>query len=240
MAQTLGLAGTTVGKKILMAVSGLILWGFVIGHMVGNLKVYQGPAAFNHYAEGLRTFGAPFFGRGQLLWLARLTLLFAVGVHIVAAFQLVRKSRAARNVGYKRFDSETFSVASRTMTWGGLAILAFVIYHLLHLTFGAVHPDFRTGDAYHNFVSGFQSLPVSTAYLLAMIPLGFHLYHGLWSALQTLGASNPVYNRWRRPLAGLLATVVIAANVSFPVAVLAGVVRPVSPGSGVARVEVTR
>ena len=216
---------STVGKKILMALSGLILWGFVIGHMVGNLKVYQGPEAFDHYAEGLRTFGEPFFGRGQLLWLVRLALLFAVGVHIVAALQLVLKSRAARRVGYRKFEPLAFSMASRTMAWGGVAILAFVIYHLMHLTFGNVHPDFRPHQAYHNFVAGFQSVPVSIAYMLAMIPLGFHLYHGLWSALQTLGINNPAYNRLRRPIAGVIAAVVIAANLSFPVAVLAGVVK---------------
>lgn len=237
MGRVPGLAGTTVGKKILMALSGLILWGFVIGHMIGNLKVYQGPEAFNHYAEGLRTFGAPFFGRGQLLWLARLILLAAVGVHIVAAVQLVLKSRAARTVGYKKLQAQTFSFASRTMAWGGVTILAFVIYHLLHFTFGTVHQDFRPGDAYHNLVTGFQSLPVSLAYMAAMIPLGFHLYHGLWSALQTLGANNPAYTKWRRPLAGFIAVVVIAANLSFPIAVLAGVVRPVVPGTGVAQTQ---
>src|SRR5688500_16020613 len=214
--QAPGLAATTVSKKILMALSGLILWGFVIGHMVGNLKVYQGPEAFDHYAEGLRTFGSPFFGRGQLLWVVRAALLFAVVVHIVAAVQLVLKSRAARNVGYRKFEPLTFSMASRTMAWGGVAILAFVIYHLLHLTFGSAHPDFRSHQAYHNFVAGFQSVPVSIAYMLAMIPLGFHLYHGLWSAFQTLGMNNPTYNRLRRPTAAVISAAVVAANLSFP------------------------
>jgi succinate dehydrogenase cytochrome b subunit len=229
-----GLADTTVFKKILMAVSGLILWGFVIGHMLGNLKVYQGPEAFNHYAEGLRTFGEPFFGRGQVLWIIRLVLLAAVAVHVVAAVQLFLKSRAARKIGYKRFDSLSFSFASRTMAWGGLVILGFVIYHLMHFTFGNAHPSFRHGDPYHNFVTGFQSVPVSLAYMAAMIPLGFHLYHGIWSSLQTLGANHAAYVRWRRPAAAGLAVAVIVANVSFPLAVLAGVVRPVIPGSGVA------
>jgi succinate dehydrogenase / fumarate reductase cytochrome b subunit len=238
MARMSGLVDTTVGKKVLMALSGLILWGFVIGHMIGNLKVYQGPEAFNHYAEGLRSFGEPFFGRGQLLWIVRIVLLAAVAVHIGAAVQLVLKSRAARKVGYKRFDSLAFSAASRTMVWGGLAILAFVIYHLMHFTFGNVHPDFRPGDAYHNFVTGFQSVPVALAYALAMVPLGLHLYHGFWSALQTLGANNPAYRSWRRPVAATVAALIIAVNLSFPIAVLAGVVRPVSGGTGpaVARV----
>ncbi len=228
---------TTVGKKLLMAASGLILWGFVIVHMLGNLKVYQGAAAFNHYAEWLRTVGAPIFGRGQLLWVARLILLAAVAVHLVAAFQLVRKSRAARRTQYRQFRPQVFSLASRTMAWGGVTILAFVIYHLMHFTFGNVHPDFRAGNAYHNFVIGLQSVPVSLAYLVAMIPLGLHMYHGLWSAFQTLGANHPLYQRWRRPLAAASATLVIAANVSFPVAVLTGMVRPVLPESGVASVR---
>ena len=220
-----GITATSVSKKILMALSGLILWGFVIGHMVGNLKVYQGPEAFDHYAEGLRTFGSPFFGRGQVLWMVRAALIFAVVVHIAAATQLVLKSRAARRSRYRKFESLGFSIASRTMAWGGLAILAFVIYHLLHLTFGSIHPDFRPHQAYHNFVAGFQSVPVSIAYMLAMVPLGFHLYHGLWSAFQTLGINNPVYNRLRRPVAGVIAAGVVAANLSFPIAVLAGVVK---------------
>jgi succinate dehydrogenase / fumarate reductase, cytochrome b subunit len=217
---------STVGKKITMAVTGLILIGFVVFHMLGNLKVFQGPEAFNHYAEGLRTFGDPFFGRGQLLWLLRIGLLAAAVVHITAATQLVLHSRRARAVGYRRYDNDmVFSYASRTMVWGGVIILAFVVYHLMHLTFGNAHPDFVHGDAYHNLVRGFQSLPVSIAYIAAMIPLGFHLYHGFWSMLQTLGATNPKWNRMRRPAAAALALFVVLANISFPVAVLTGVVR---------------
>jgi succinate dehydrogenase / fumarate reductase cytochrome b subunit len=229
MTRVLKLHDSSVGKKILMAVSGLLLWGFVIGHMIGNLKVYQGRAAFNHYAEGLRSFGQPFFGNSQLLWLTRLVLLLAVLVHIVAAVQLVLRSRRARKVGYQRFDSEVFSYASRTMTWGGVAILAFVIYHLMHFTFGNVHPDFRAGDAYYNFVRGFQSPVVSAAYMLAMVPLGLHLYHGFWSAFQTLGANNPLYNRWRRPAALMVALIVVLGNLSFPIAVLSGAIPMTRP-----------
>lgn len=225
MARGTAFNATTVGKKITLAVAGIILYGFVLGHMLGNLKVYQGREAFNHYAEGLRTFGAPFFGHGQLLWLVRLLLIAAVLVHIVFALQLWARKRAARKVQYRKFDSLAFSFTSRTMTWGGLAILAFVIYHLMHLTFGTAHPNFVPGDAYHNFVTGFRSLPVAIAYIAAMIPLGFHLYHGFWSVFQTLGASNPAYNRWRRPLAAILALAIVLANISFPIAVLTGVVR---------------
>src|SRR5687768_12111831 len=145
MARVLSLYGSSVGKKIAMAVAGVVLALFVVGHMVGNLKVYQGPDAFNHYAEGLRTFGSPFFGPGQLLWIARLALLFSVAVHIIAGVQLFVASRRARRVGYKRFDSLAFSAASRTMVWGGIFIIVFVVYHLMHFTFGNLHPDFIPG-----------------------------------------------------------------------------------------------
>jgi succinate dehydrogenase / fumarate reductase, cytochrome b subunit len=225
MARAYSMWGSTVGKKIAMAVSGLVLIGFVVGHMIGNLKVYQGPEAFNHYAEGLRLFGAPFFGTNQALWIVRVVLLVAVLVHIVAAVQLTLHSRKARSVGYRKYDNDlVFSYASRTMVWGGVIILLFIVYHILHLTIGNVHPDFIPGNAYHNFVAGFRSVPVSAAYIVAMIPLGFHLYHGFWSMLQTRGANNPQYNRFRRPVAAGLAILVVLGNISFPVAVLAGLV----------------
>ncbi|HEX6134179.1 MAG TPA: succinate dehydrogenase cytochrome b subunit [Longimicrobiales bacterium] len=225
MRRIISLSDSTVGKKIIMATTGLILIGFVVFHMLGNLKVYQGAEAFNHYAEGLRTFGDPFFGRGQLLWLLRIVLLAAVIIHIVAATQLTIRSRRARPVGYTKYDDDlAFSYASRTMVWGGLIILAFVIYHLMHLTFGNVHPSFVEGDAYHNFVAGFESWPVSIAYVLVMIPLGFHLYHGFWSMLHSFGATNPKFNHLRRPIAAVLALGVVLPNISFPVAVLTGLI----------------
>jgi succinate dehydrogenase / fumarate reductase cytochrome b subunit len=217
---------SSVGKKIVMAVSGLILYGFVVVHMLGNLKVYQGKEAFNHYAEGLRTMGEPFFGRSQLLWIARIILLAALIVHLLAVVQLTRQSKAARKQAYKKFDGLEFSYASRTMLWGGLLVLAYVIYHLMHLTFGNAHPNFVHGDVYNNFVVGFQQWPVSLAYIVAMIPLGLHMYHGFWSMLQTFGANNPKYNRVRRPIALSLSLVVVLLNISFPVAVLAGWLKP--------------
>lgn len=216
---------SSVGKKILMAVTGLILYGFVIGHMIGNLKVYFGPEMFNHYAEGLRTFGSPFFARGQLLWLIRSLLIFSVLVHVTAAVLLWLKSKRARRHGYKKYDGLEFSYASRTMFWGGLALGAFVIFHLLDLTWGTINPAFIPGDAYHNFVTTFQRVPVSIAYIAAMIPLGLHLYHGFWSMLQTLGANNPKYNRLRRPIAGFLAGLIVLGNISFPISVLLGVIK---------------
>ena len=159
-----------------------------------------------------------------MLWLVRIVLLAAVLLHVVAAVQLTVQSRKARRSGYRKFDSLAFSYASRTMVWGGVIILAFVVYHLMHFTFGNAHPDFIPGDAFHNLVVGFRIWPVSVAYIVAMIPLGLHLYHGLWSAFQTVGANNPRYNRVRRPLALGTAAVIVLANISFPIAVLAGVV----------------
>jgi succinate dehydrogenase / fumarate reductase, cytochrome b subunit len=220
-----GVADSSVGRKILMAVTGVILLGFVIGHMIGNLKVYQGPEAFNLYAEGLRGLGAPLLGHGQALWLVRIVLLVAVLAHIWAAYSLTMQSRAARQVRYRKFESLSFSYASRTMVWGGVIILAFVVYHLLHLTLGTVHPSFVPHDAYHNFVAGFRVPAVSIFYVAAMIPLGLHIYHGTWSALQSLGANNPRYNAMRRPVALAIALVVVLGNISFPLAVLAGIVR---------------
>jgi succinate dehydrogenase / fumarate reductase, cytochrome b subunit len=225
MQRAVGLTDSSVGKKILMAITGTVLLLFVIGHMVGNLKVYQGPVAFNEYAEGLRGFGAPLLGHGQVLWIVRLVLLAAVLIHIWAAFSLTRMSRAARSVGYRKYESLAFSYASRTMFWGGIIVLVFIVYHILHLTLGTVHAGFVPGDAYHNFVAGFRVWPVSLFYIAAMIPLGLHIYHGLWSALQTLGANNPRYNRYRRPVALGIALIVVIGNISFPLAVLTGIVR---------------
>jgi succinate dehydrogenase / fumarate reductase, cytochrome b subunit len=216
---------SSVGKKLMMAVSGLILYGFVVGHMIGNLKVYFGREAFNHYAEGLRTFGEPFFMRGQLLWIVRLVLIGAVLIHIVAALQLTMKSKRARKHGYRKFDGLEFSSASRTMFWGGVALFGFVVFHLLDLTFGTLNPAFVPGDAYHNFVSTFQRVPVAIAYIAFMIPLGLHLYHGFWSMLQTLGANHPRYNHLRRPIALTLAALIVIGNISFPIAVMLGFVQ---------------
>jgi succinate dehydrogenase / fumarate reductase, cytochrome b subunit len=212
--------GTTVGKKAIMAVTGVVLVGFVIGHMVGNLQVYLGPEAMNHYADFLRE-----FLHGAGLWIARAGLLLAASLHVWAATSLTLTSRAARPVGYRELQHRESTYASRTMRWSGPILLLFVVYHLLHLTFGTVHPSFVEGDAYHNFVTGFRSVPVSLAYVAAMLALGLHLYHGTWSMLQSLGLSHPRYNHLRNALATLVAVVVVVGNISFPVAVLTGLLQ---------------
>jgi succinate dehydrogenase / fumarate reductase cytochrome b subunit len=216
---------SSIGRKMAMAVSGLVLFGFVLMHMVGNLKVYLGAEAFNHYAEGLRTMGAPIFGHGQLLWIARIVLLLAVLVHIHAAWRTSRISHAARPTNYQRRRSVQQTYAERTMRWGGIIVLLFILYHLAHFTFGPswAHPDFIQGDPYHNFVVGFSVWWVSAFYIVAQLCLGMHLYHGLWSLFQSLGIS-PKGADWRRSFAGLFASLVVLGNISFPLAVLAGVV----------------
>jgi succinate dehydrogenase / fumarate reductase cytochrome b subunit len=216
---------TTVGKKIVMALTGLVLLLFVIGHMLGNLKVYFGAESFNHYAVFLREFGSPLFPQTALLWLARIVLLACVILHIAAAYQLTLQSRAARPIPYRRKEHLAFSYSSYTMRWGGVVILAFVIYHLLHFTFGSVHPSFQHDSVHHNVVAGFSVWYVSLAYIVAMIVLGFHLYHGLWSAFQTLGINNPKYNKWRRPLSLAVALIVVVGNISIPLSVLTGILK---------------
>jgi len=220
MSQAPGFLGSSIGRKVVMAVTGLILFGFVLGHMIGNLQVYLGPEALNHYGVLLRQ-----LLHGGLLWVVRAVLLVAVTLHIWAAASLTRESRRARPEGYREQKWKESTYASRTMRWGGVILLLFVIYHLLHFTTGTVHPSFVEGDIYHNFVTGFQNVPASLFYIFAMVALGFHLRHGVWSMFQTLGVSHPRYIRMAHAAAWIFAALVVAGNVSFPLAVLAGIVR---------------
>ena len=215
---------SAIGKKAVMAVTGIFLFGWIFLHMAGNLKVYTGAEHYNAYAAFLITMGAPLIPAKGALYLVRALLLIAVWLHIQAATQLTIMNRKARPVGYAERDYVSATYAARTMRWGGVIILLFVIYHLLHLTFGTVHPDFNTqGDVYHNFVTGFQVWWVSAFYIIANLALGMHLYHGLWSMFNSLGHSHARFNPWKRAFATTFAVIVTAANVSFPIAVLAGV-----------------
>ena len=220
-----GVTRSLVGQKAVMAVTGVILFLFVVAHLLGNLKIFEGPAAFNAYAEGLRTVGAPFFGRGWLLWVVRIVLLIAVFAHIWAAIVTARASWRARPVGYRRLETIETTYAARTMRWGGLLIFLYVIYHLLDFTFGRVNPSFVPGDVYHNVVASLRLWPVAAAYIAAMVVLGLHLYHGTWSALQTLGLNRPPTGGWRRGTAATVAVVIAGLYISIPVAVLAGILR---------------
>ena len=216
---------SAVGKKAVMAATGIILFGFVLGHLLGNLKLYLGPEALNSYSRFLRTAGEPVVPANVLLWAVRFVLIAAVVLHAWAAWQLSRASRAARPDAYVAGTRIHTTYASRTMRWGGVIILLFVIYHLLHLTWGTVHPAFVPGDVYHNVVTGFQVWWVSLFYIAAQVALGFHLYHGLWSMFQSLGWSHPRFDLWRNGFAHAFAWLITLGNVSFPVAVLSGLVR---------------
>jgi succinate dehydrogenase / fumarate reductase cytochrome b subunit len=216
---------STIGKKVVMAISGMIGIGFLLFHMYGNLKVYQGPAVFNQYAEGLRTLGEPVFGYGHLLWVARLVLIAALVAHVTAAVQLTRVDWAGRPKGYRRKKLVHTSYAARTMRWGGAIILVFLVYHLLDLTFGVLNPGYVPGDVYRNFVATFQNPLVSLFYIVANIMVGLHIYHGGWSMWQTLGLNDYRWNPVFRAAATVVAFVIALGNISFPIAVLTGVVR---------------
>lgn len=215
------LGGSTVGKKAIVAVTGIVLVGFVVAHLLGNLQIYLGPEAVNAYAEFLHT-------KPGLLWAARAVLLVSVGVHIWLTISLAARNTAARPVGYGKNTSVVpdplARYASRTMVWSGPILAVFIIYHLLHLTFGfspSGHEHSDT-DVYMNLVNGFSVPWVSAFYILAMLMLGTHLYHGLWSLFQSLGLAHPRYNAFRRKLAAGLATFLVVGNISIPVSILMG------------------
>jgi succinate dehydrogenase / fumarate reductase cytochrome b subunit len=213
---------TTVGKKVIMALTGIILFGFVVGHLLGNLQVFEGPEKLNRYAALLKSLPV-------LLWTTRMVLLISVILHIWSSFQLWLLQREARPVGYVKKANLGSTYASRTMQWSGPIILFFVIWHLLQFTLGTVHPGapFDEHNVYNNVVLGFQVWPVSLFYIIAMAMLCYHLYHGLWSMFQSLGFSHPVYTPVLRMLAKIVAIVLAIGYISIPVAVLAGVIKPV-------------
>lgn len=220
---------TTVGKKILMAVSGAVLFGFIFVHMIGNLKMLfppdaTGAYAMDVYAEYLRNFAYPLVPHYGFLWIFRVVLLAAVIVHVVAAVQLWKLSAGARERRYAKLDDQSLSYASRTMRWGGVIVLLFVIYHILHFTTGQAHPEFEAGAVYRNFVTAFQNPLVFGVYLVAQAALALHLYHGVWSFFQTLGLNHPKYNRYRRPFAAAFSAVVFVGFLTPPALVLAGVI----------------
>ncbi len=215
-----GFFGSSIGKKVVMAVTGLILFGFVVGHMIGNLQVYLGPEALNAYGAFLRH-----MVHGVGIWVARGTLLACVGLHIWAATSLTLTSWKARPVGYRQVVPEASTYASRTMRWSGPLLALFIGYHLAHLTLGATGPAFKEGDIYQNVIAGFSLWPISAFYIVAMLALGLHLFHGVWSLLQTLGLSHPRFDPLRKGLAALFTGLVVLGNISIPVSVLTGLVR---------------
>ena len=213
-----GFYRSTIGRKIVMAVSGIVLVVYVIGHMTGNLLAFQGRARLDAYAHFLQS-SAP------ILWTVRAVLLLATILHVHSAFTLSRDARAARPARYARREVQSSTPGSRTMRWGGVLLLVFIVYHLLHFTTGTVHPDFQRGEVYDNLVIGLQVPAVAIFYLVAMVALALHLSHGVWSLFQTLGVNHPRLERGRRGLAIALAIVVPAGFAAIPLAVLLGWLR---------------
>lgn len=215
---------TSIGQKVLMAGSGVILVLFVLGHEFGNLKVYLGATAINRYGEGLRTLAEPLFPRTFVLWCVRLVIIAAFAVHVVTAVVLTRRSRRARVQRYAHPDRVQADVASTTMRWGGLAIALFVVFHLAHFTWGWLHPGYAyvRGDVYHNMVKGFDVWWITVLYLAAMVALALHIYHGTWSIFQTFGVNNRRWDRRIRRGATAVALIVLIGNCSIPIAVLTG------------------
>lgn len=215
---------SSLGKKVAMALSGFVLFGYVAGHMMGNLKVFLGAEEFNAYAHWLREVGAPALPHYSFLWAVRVFLLLAVVVHVVAAVQLTRMNLEARPVRYQRLSPAVSDYAARTMRWSGVLIFFYVVYHVMHLTLGNVHHDFIPGDAFHNLVTGMQLWPVALVYIVANLLLGLHLYHGLWSFFQTLGLSHPEWDPLRRRFAVGASVIVTVGFLSVPVSILSGIV----------------
>ena len=232
----LDLYSTSVGKKYVMGATGIMLMGFVLFHMIGNLKMYAGAADLDHYAHFLQTLLYPLAPKGWVLWILRGGLITALLLHLHAAATLTIQNRKARPVKYQTArDYQVATFASRTMRMSGIVILAFVVWHLLDLTFGVVNSEVgrmvtHEGDTeavkavYASVVHTFERPVVAFFYIVANILLGIHLFHGAWSIFQSFGWNNPRFNKWRRGFATGFAALIVIGNVSFPVAVMAGIV----------------
>ena len=209
---------TTNGKKAVMAVTGVILFGFIVGHLLGNLQIFLGRDAFNRYAEALHDMPA-------LVWGTRLVLLISVALHIWSTAVLMDRKRAARPVAYQKYTPQASSYASRTMYMSGPIIAAFIVYHLMQFTFGTGGTEYHAYDPYGNVVAGFSVLPVALAYVVAMLLLCAHLSHGLWSFTQSLGFNHPAYTPKIRAAAITIAGLIFLGFASIPVGVLFNVVK---------------
>lgn len=215
MNRILALWRTAIGKKIAMAVSGILLVLFLISHMISNVTVLIDPRHLDDYAAWLRSFG-------PVLWILRIGLIALAVIHIAAAWQLTMMARAARPAGYDQRKDQVATYAARTMRWGGVLLLVFIVYHLMHLTFGNAHPDFRHGEVGRNVIVGFQSPMVAVFYAVSMIALGMHFWHGTWSVFQTLGVNHPAWNRSRNAIAIVLTILVAGGLFVIPLAALLG------------------
>jgi len=216
--------GTTIGKKAVMAVTGLIMVAFLLLHMLGNLKIFFGAVDFDHYAAWLRTIGEPVLHNTWYLWIQRVVLLAALVLHVTAAAQLSRRDLRARPVRYAHGQRPRATFATRTMRYGGVLLALFIVWHLLDLTVGVVNPDFDPNSPYHNVVQDFQVWWINLIYIVAVVVLGIHINHGFWSASQTLGV-----NRGRdhaiRIIGSTLAVFITLGFALVPVGVMSGLVR---------------
>ncbi len=217
---------SSVALKILMAVTGILLVGFLYAHMIGNLKIFFGAESFDHYAHFLRVLGEPVLPGKWALWIMRIGLIVAVVGHIVAATILTRRARKARPVRYAHRPKVQGSYAARTMRWGGVIIVLFVIYHLLDLTTGTLNPAGGDTEPSQRVIEGFapERWYVTLFYVLAILAVGFHLRHGLWSAARTLGQQRGRGERMFRAAALVLTVVLVVGYLSVPFAVLTGLV----------------
>jgi succinate dehydrogenase / fumarate reductase cytochrome b subunit len=207
---------STVGKKAVMAVTGLVLVAFVVGHMLGNLQMFLGADAMNRYAAFLKS-------TGELLWVVRAGLFTAAVLHIVSAYQLTMIARAARPTDYAKRQSQVSTIASRTMRVGGVILVAFLIYHLGHFTTGTFHPAFSPTGVYGNVIIGFRVWWVALFYVVAMVFVGLHLFHGAWSGFRTLGLAKDSPSPIHRTFALWVALIVWAGFTAIPVAVVLGI-----------------
>lgn len=215
---------SSLGKKTVMAVSGLIMLLYLVAHLIGNLKVFFGSGDFNHYAHWLRTMGEPFLHYEWALWIVRVVLVAAVVLHATSAYQLSRRDIRARPAKYVHRKPRA-SYATRTMRWGGIILALFIVWHILDLTTGTVHSGgFQAGHPYQNVIDTFSTWYGNTIYIVAMLALGLHVQHGFWSAAQTLGAGSATRDRVLKTVANALALVLTLGFISIPVAVMTGVV----------------
>jgi succinate dehydrogenase / fumarate reductase cytochrome b subunit len=217
--------GTAMGKKYVMALTGIIGLGFIVIHAVGNLHVFEGAEKFTEYGEGLRDLGEPLVPRTFLLWLGRLGLLGALVGHVHAAYSLTLMNRKKRPVAYQApREYIAADYASRTMIYTGTIVLAFILFHLADLTWGLANPDYVRGAITNNLVASLSRIPVAIFYLVAVLALGMHIFHGTWSLFQTMGWSSKRFNPWRRYLAIGLAVVVTSINLTYPLGTMFGVI----------------
>jgi succinate dehydrogenase / fumarate reductase, cytochrome b subunit len=213
---------STIGKKTVMAVTGLIMLLFLLLHMLGNLKIFFGSREFDGYGAWLRTIGEPALGHGWFLWTQRVVLLVAVVLHMTAAAQLSRRDRRARPVGYVHRQRMRATFATRTMRYGGAILALFVVWHLLDLTVGVVNPHFEAGHPYNNVVQDFRVWWINLIYIVAMVLLGMHINHGFWSAAQTLGLNRSLRARAIRAIGTTMAVTLTVGFVLVPVGVMIG------------------